>query len=158
MKKVLLVLLLIGTGVFPYAVFLGMTRVNPIVEVSFAVGLACAVILFVLGHRGVWSARQLALGSMIVKLAQIPAYVAWFILGVAFFLFMGFVLAFLVDAMAILLTGLVGLAAVRRCRAEGKLERKAAVIHGILQFIFCADVFSAVWVYIKSRKEKERLL
>ncbi len=157
MKKVLLVLLLVGTGVFPYAVFLGMTRVNPIVELSFALGLACAVVLFILGRRGIWSGRQLALGGMAVKLAQIPAYVAWFVVGAAFFLFAGFALAFVVDALTILLSGLVGLAAVRRCRAEGKLGREAAIGLGILQFVFCADVFSAVWVYIKSRKEKERL-
>lgn len=148
-------LLLIGTGTFPYAVLLGMTRVTPIIEVSFAFGLACAIVLFILGRRGIWSARQLALGSMAVKLAQVPAYVAWFIVGAAFFLFAGFALAFVVDALAILLTGLAGLAAVLRCRAAGKLARKASVIHGILQFIFCADVFSAVWVYIKSREEKE---
>lgn len=41
--------------------------------------------------------------------------------------------------------------------AEGKLTRKAAVVNGILQFVFCADVFSAVWIYGKSRKEKESL-
>ena len=155
MKKALFVLLLVGVGAFPYAVLLEMTRITPIVEVSFVFGLACAIALFILGRRGFWSARQLALGSMAVKLVQIPAYAAWFILGAAFFLFAGFALAFIVDAMAILLSGLVGLAAVLRCRVEGKLERKAAVIHGILQFVFCADVFSAVWVYIKSRKEKE---
>lgn len=155
MKKALFVLLLVGVGVFPYVVLLGMTRVTPIVEVSLVFGLVCAIALFILGRRGFWSVRQLALGSMAVKLLQIPAYVAWFIVGAAFFLFAGFALAFVVDVLAILLSGLVGLAAVRRCKAEGKLERKAAVIHGILQFIFCADVFSAVWVYIKSRKEKE---
>lgn len=155
MKRALLVVLLLGVGALPYAVLLGLTRFTPIVEVSFVVGLVCAVALFVLGRRGTWSARQLALGSMAVKLAQIPAYVIWFIVGAAFFLFAGFVLAFFVDALAILLSGLAGLTAVLRCRKEEKLTRKAAVVHGILQFIFCADVFSAVWVYIKSRKEKE---
>lgn len=40
-----------------------------------------------------------------------------------------------------------------RCRAEGRLTTKAAVLNGILQFIFCADVFSAVWVYQKSKEK-----
>ncbi len=154
--RLLFLLLLLGVGIFPYAGLFGIMRSKPIdTELSFAAGLICAIALFIWSRQGSLSARRLALGSMAVKLVQIPAYAAWFILGVAFFLFAGFALAFIVDAMAILLSGLVGLAAVLRCRAEGKLERKAAVIHGILQFIFCADVFSAVWVYIKSRKEKE---
>ena len=61
------------------------------------------------------------------------------------------------DAMAIDLSGLVGLAAVLRCRTEGRLTRKAAILNGILQFVFCADVCSAVWVFYKSGKREEFL-
>ncbi len=114
---------------------------------------ALAVVLIIFFTRDRWTGRDLALAGMLVKLVQIPAYVLWFLVGMAFFLLAGPVMAFFVDAQTILLSGLVGLAAVLRCRTEGKLERKTAVIHGILQFIFCADVFSAIWVYIKSRKE-----
>ncbi len=46
-------------------------------------------------------------------------------------------------------------AAVVRCRVEGRLTAKAAVVNGILQFVFCADVFSAIWVY---RNTKEAFL
>lgn len=157
MKKALFVVLLAGVGVFPYAVLLGVMRINPIVEVSFVLGVACAAALFLMSRRGAWTARELAMGSMAVKLAQTPAYVIWFVVGAAFFLFAGFALAFVVDALTILLSGLVGLAAVLRCRTEGKLTRKAAILHGVLQFVFCVDVFNAIWVYINSRKEKESL-
>lgn len=153
MKRALFVLLLIGVGAFPYAVLLGILRNKPVyTELAFALGLACAVVLFIWSRRGFWSARHLALASMIVKLAQIPAYVIWFVLGVSFFLFGFAAAAFIVDAAAILFSGLVGLAAVRRCRTEGKLERKAAILHGILQFLFCVDVISAIMLYRKTKE------
>ena len=57
--------------------------------------------------------------------------------------------------MTIALSGLVGLAAVLRCRMEGRLTARAAIVNGILQFVFCADVISAIWVY---RNTKEAFL
>ena len=147
----LLLLLLFGVGIFPYAVLFGIMRSEPIyTELSFVLGLVCAIALFIWSRRWSWSAKQLALAGMAVKLAQIPAYVIWFVLGVSFFLFGLAAAAFIVDSAAILFSGLVGLAAVRRCRAEGHLTREAAVLHGILQFVFCADVVSAIWVYRKT--------
>ena len=147
----LFLLVLFGVGVFPYAVLFGIVHSEPIyTELPFILGLVCTIALFIWSRRGFWSAKQLALASMIVKLAQIPAYVIWFVLGVSFFLFGLAAVAFIVDVAAILFSGLVGLAAVRRCRAEGHLTREAALIHGILQFVFCADVVSAIWVYRKT--------
>lgn len=166
MKKVLYAAALLSVAAFPYlyiaelysAYVIGGAARAPIdpallVWLFRLAGLAAALALFFTRSR--WKGRELALAGMLIKLVQIPAYVLWFAVGMMFFLFMGPVLAFFVDMQTILLSGLVGLAAVLRCKAEGKLERKAVVIHGILQFIFCADVFSAVWVYRKSRKEKE---
>ena len=125
------------------------------IGLTWLVGLAGALLIFL--SRKHWTARELALANMLIKLIHIPSYMFWFIFGIAMILFMGPVWAFLMDAMTIALSGLAGLAAVLRCRAEGRLTTGAAVVSGILQFVFCADVFSAIWVYIKSRKEKERL-
>lgn len=121
-----------------------------LVGLAWAVGLAAALV--VLFTRNRWTARELARANMLIKLVHIPAYVFWFAVGILFFLFMGAPLSFVMDVMAIILSGIVGLAAVLRCRVEGRLTTKAAVVNGILQFVFCADVFSVVWVYIKSRK------
>lgn len=120
------------------------------IGLTWLVGLAGALLIFL--SRKQWTARELALANMLIKLIHIPSYVIWFILGIALILFMGPVWAFLMDAMTIALSGLVGLAAVLRCRAEGRLTTKAAILNGILQFVFCADVFSSVWVYRKSRR------
>ena len=151
-------LLLLPVAVFPYLFYVAycVRYLGPFVQVEpgWLVGLAAAVAVFL--TRGRWTHRELALANMLMKLIHIPAYVLWFGLGLAMLLFAGPILAFVMDAMAIALSGLVGLAAVLRCRAEGRLTRKAAVVNGFLQFVFCADVFSAVWVFYKSRKREER--
>ena len=148
-------LLLLPVAAFPYVYFAGIQFDLPVspwslIWAGWLAGLAGAVPVVLTRKR--WTARELALADLLIKLVHIPAYVVWFVLGVAMILFLGPLIAFVMDAMAILLSGLVGLAAVLRCRAEGRLTRKAAVIHGVLQFIFCADVFSAVWVYRKSKE------
>ena len=126
------------------------------IGLTWLVGLAGALLIFL--SRKHWTARELALANMLIKLIHIPSYVIWFILGIAMILFMGPVWAFLMDAMTIALSGLVGVVAVLRCRAGGRLTTRAATVNGILQFVFCADVFSAIWVFYKSGKSKESLL
>ena len=116
-------------------------------------GLVCALAVLGLGLWGRWSPRSMALAGMVVKLLQIPAYVIWFLVGVLLIVFMGPILTLLVDTMTIALTGLVGLAAVARCKQAGLLTWKQAVVHGVLQFVFCADVISAVILYQKTIKE-----
>ena len=93
---------------------------------------------------------------MVIKLFHVQNYIVLF-LG-AMFLFalpMVPVMIWLLDVLAIFLSGLVGLAAVLRCRAEGRLTDKAAIVNGIFQFVFCADIISAIWVY---RNTKEAFL
>lgn len=149
-------LLLLPVIVFPYSPFLlSLHDFGPIPGFWLA-GLAGAVLLF-LTRKGC-DTRQLALAGMLTKLIQIPAYVLWFTVGIALFLFTGPLLAFMIDAMTIALSGLVGLSAVLQCKKAGILTGKQAVFHGVLQFVFCVDIISAIYVYIKSRKQKENLL
>lgn len=154
MKKVLL---LVGAGLFPYAVLFARR-----LSVVFIVGLVCAVTLFILSRRERWPAQNLALCSMLLKLAQIPAYILFFLMGMSGVFFVQFlaatlIIAWFIDALTILLSGIVGLAAVTRCRNERLLTRAEYVIHGILQFIFCLDVLSAIIVVITvyARRSKE---
>ncbi len=119
-------------------------------------GLAGAVVTLWQSLRGRWEGRKLALASMLIKLFHIQNYIVLF-LG-AMFLFaipMVPVLIWVVDVLTIFLSGLVGLAAVFRCRVEGRLSNRTAVVNGILQFLFCVDIFSAIWVY---RNTKEAFL
>ena len=133
--------------------------VNPLLLIAlfWLLGLAGAAVVFLQAVRGKWEGRKLALASMIVKLLHIGHYMTMFLFAAsgALLLFLFPVMAAIAlttDVMTIVLSGIVGLAGVVRCRAEGRLTARAAVVNGILQFIFCADVFSAVWVFYNSGK------
>lgn len=98
---------------------------------------------------------------MLIKLVQIPAYLAIFVLGVLFFLTI-FTYAFsvffvLFDCITIFLTGFVGLTANLRAYKERKCSGSFAALNSVCQFVFCIDVISAVVVYICSRKEPVQL-
>ena len=138
--------------------------VNPLLLIGlfWLLDLACAVVVFWQAVRGKWEGRSLALANMTVKLLHIGHYVTMFLFAISgallLFLFpMLAAIAFVVDVMTITLSGIVGLSGVVRCRMEGRLTTGAAIVNGILQFMFCVDVFSAVWVFYKSGKREEIL-
>lgn len=122
--------LLLLVAAFPYVPLLPLIDDRPM-HIFWPAGLAAAAPFLT---RKDWDAQRLARAGMLVKLAQIPAYVLWFVIGAAMFLFMGFLLSFFIDAMTIALSGLVSLPAVLQCEKDGILTRKQAVKHGILQF------------------------
>ena len=131
--------------------------VNPLLLIGllWLLGLAGAVVVFWQAVRGKWEGRRLALTNMIVKLLHIGHYVTMFLFAVSgaliLFLFpMLVAIALVTDVMTIALSGIVGLAGVVRCRMEGRLTTGTAIINGILQFVFCVDVFSAILVFYKS--------
>lgn len=106
-----------------------------------------------LAYKG--NALELTRINMIIKLSQIPAYLLIFVAGLAciltiFTFAISFVLMIL-DCAAIILSGLVGVSAVKRCHSEGILSTKGMVLHGILQFVFCADLVSAIIVFRKAK-------
>ena len=125
--------------------------------VAIVISFICTLIYMPLCLAKGWSARQTAFFNMLIKLVQIPAYLAIFVLGVLFFITI-FTYAFsvffvLFDCITIFITGLVGLTANLRLYKEHKCSGCFAALNSICQFIFCIDVISAVIVYIRSRKE-----
>ncbi len=159
---------LLPAAVFPYTIWVvgSMTDVggsapptlSPVVLLLllWLLGLIGGVVILWQSLRGEWEGRKLALVSMLIKLFHIQNYIVLFLGAMLLFAIpMVPVLIWVVDVMTIALSGLVGLAAVLRCRVEGRLTNKAAAVNGILQFVFCADIISAIWVY---RNTKEAFL
>ena len=105
------------------------------------------------------SAQELLRMNMIIKLIHIPAYLLIFFAGMIFFLtiftFAISILLMILAGMSIILSGLIGLSSIIRGLSEYKLTKKKAIIHCILQFVFCADVISSVIIYrsVKTRKQ-----
>lgn len=128
-----------------------------VIFLTIVISFICTLVYMPFCLAKGWGARQTAFFNMLIKLVQIPAYLAIFVLGVLFFLTIftyGFSVFFvLFDCITIFLTGLVGLTANLRVYKEGKCSGSFAALNSVCQFVFCIDVISAVIVYICSRKE-----
>lgn len=100
-------------------------------------------------------ALELARTNMIIKLVQIPAYFLIFVIGficmITIFTIGISLVLMLLDCASILFSGLVGVSAVKRCHGDNILSTNETVLHGILQFLFCADIVSAIIVYRKAK-------
>lgn len=110
-----------------------------------AFGLCLGGFGLALGKK--WDAASLAKTAWIVKLIQIPAYLAIFVLGVIFltsiFLFAFTLVLMLLDYASILMSGMLCSAAVINGSRSGKIRLKSNIWIIVLQFIFCADVIAA---------------
>ncbi|NDO47155.1 hypothetical protein [Clostridium sp. MD294] len=114
-----------------------------------------AICIFIKNITHKRNALQLAKINMIIKLIQIPAYIVLFIVGIAcMFTIFTFGISFVLlalDCASIFLSGLIGLSAVKQNYTEGIFSIKELFLHSILQFIFCADVISAIILFRKSK-------
>lgn len=128
----------------------------PVLAVLWAAGLACAVWLCAASLGKKWDPVEVSRANMLVKLCCIPAYLVIFVVGAAclltIFTFGITLILAILDGLALLLSGIFGLAAVKRCHDGKALSTAEAVLCGILQFIFCADVVAAVLVFRRAKK------
>lgn len=130
--------------------------------------LTLAVYLSNIIYACVWkeedSYYHLAFWNMLIKLIHIPFYLGVFLLGVLsllvmvvpVFIFLSPVLIFslfLVDAFLMITSSMYGVNALIRAGKRQIVSKKYVVINIILQFLFVADVISAIVLYIKVRKK-----
>ena len=112
------------------------------------------VVSIVSVHRK-WDALAVAKNAMIVKLAQIPAYVAIFVLGVVLVLgifTIPFALGlFVVDCLFLFMTGLLVISAVVISVRNDRFTFSDLWWVVLLQFVFCADVVASILLYRKMR-------
>lgn len=128
-----------------------------------AVWLAALISAIIIYNRNLTrkkDALELARMSMLIKLIQIPAYtiilipalicmITIFTIGISFLLV-------LLAAGSILLSGLIGLSAVKRCYEEGILSRAELHFHDIQQFLFYYDVVSSSKVFQRAKIVTEK--
>lgn len=119
------------------------------------IGFACAFLVGIRGARTL-DCLRFARFAMILKLVQIPAYCIIFVLAALFSLTIftiGFTIALaFFDGIAILMTGIPGVFSIRKSYQSGVLLRSDCLIHSLLQFVFCADVVSSIYLYRKIKR------
>ena len=108
-----------------------------------------------------WDAYSLAKAVMIVKLIHIPAYVMNFVFACLCFMMLFTIpwalIYFVTDCIALVMSGLVVTSATLRAMNENPKAFNKYVWIIPLQFVFCADVFAAVFLYKKLKAEKENV-
>jgi hypothetical protein len=123
--------------------------------IFYVITLLSSVTLFIISLVKKKKALEVLRINMIIKMIHIPAYLFIFIVGlicsITIFTFGITIVLIMLDLGAIVLSGLLGLAGVIRGLSENKISLKAAVIHGILQFVFCADIISSVVLFRKAK-------
>ena len=108
---------------------------------------------------------DLAFWNMLIKLLHIPFYLCIFLIGVFFllaavvpvFTFVAPILIFclfLVDVFLMVTSSMYGVNALLRAGKKQMVSKTYVIINIILQFLFVADVISAVVLYIKLRKKR----
>ena len=115
------------------------------------VALLSSMIVFIISIVMKWNTKDLLRANMIMKLVHIPAYIGIFLSALAcmltIFTYVISMIIIILACMTIFMSGLIGLAGVIRSAFEKKLSAKEVIIHGILQFIFCADIISSIVIY-----------
>lgn len=123
------------------------------------VAAALGIIGFAKSIREKWDAIPIAKTIMWIKLCQIPAYVAIFVLGMilatTIFTILFAIALYLLNCLTLTVTGLLNLSAVIAACREGKTTWKKSWWVAVLQAVFCADVAASVFFYI-SLKQNER--
>ena len=122
-------------------------------------GMLSIVCFFVSIYKK-WDAISLAKTAMIMKLAQVPAYVLIFALGAVFvitiFTIPFSIGLFVIDCLSVFMTGLFVVSSVIATIKNNTFTLKEVIWVILLQFVFCADVISSVVFYIKLKRANKQ--
>ncbi len=121
-----------------------------ILIILYVFSLFSALVVLIAGFKKKNSLEVLRI-SMIIKILHIPAYLLIFVFGLlctlTIFTIGITIVLMILDGMTITLSGLIGISGIIRGLRENKISLKKAVIHGILQFVYCADIISSIIIY-----------
>lgn len=124
------------------SIFLGFVIVVFIPNIIYA---------FILVKKGECS-KKLLFWDMLLKLCNIPIYVAVFVLGLILALIpMGFVFTItfaIFDYLLLLPSSMYGVSGLIRAHRENRISTAMTVVMGALHFFFCMDVIVSVIMYI----------
>lgn len=113
---------------------------------------------FLLPRMG-YTERQLFFWNMLLKICNIPIYCLVFLMGVVMTAFVLPILYLPIlvffDYSLLLPSTMYGISGLWRAYQERMISRNVLIIHVIMQFMFCLDVCSSVYLYVSMRKAKK---
>lgn len=161
---VLLLVLIFGIGISDsFEPLLDKLEFNPYVFIigilaCFLIGMLMNIVYMCIAISTKQSAEEWLKRNMIIKCAQIPAYIFIFILGflclITIFTAGISVLLMVLDGLGVAMTGFLAIAGIVRGCSEGKIGKGAAVLCCIGSFMFCIDVVIAIVLYRKVKKQR----
>ncbi len=100
------------------------------------------------------SGNKILFWCMILKICNIPIFILIFMMALLVFAVIIPLIPFLFlfDYFLVLSTSMYGMNGLIKCYKENRLSKKAVILNLVLQFIFCADVFSIIYCYFKTRE------
>jgi len=111
------------------------------------------VYAFILPRLG-FDGKQILFWNMLLKLCNIPVFLLVFLIVLLTHVLILPLLPFLLlfDYFLLLSTTMYGISGLRSCYKSGNISLTTLIVHTIAQFLFCVDVFSAVYCYMKVHK------
>ena len=126
-----------------------------------AVKMIVTVIFMVLGltnsdHFPVGKVYRLSRTQMVMRIIQVPFYVAIFLIAVAclitIFTFAVSIVLAVIDLISIITTGMCSVAVYYQMRTKGLISQREQVVYSILGFVYIADVVVAIVAFARARK------
>ena len=128
-------------------------------SVSYNTNIRAALIVYIAILLLPWmgfGGKEILFWNMLLKLCHIPVY-----LGVMFFVLLTHALSLplvpilvVFDYSLLLSSTMYGISGMLRCYKEKRLNSVTLVANMIAQFVFCLDVISAIYCFIKTRKSE----
>ncbi len=104
-------------------------------------------------------AKAILRSNLMIKCAQIPAYLLVFFLGlmlmVTIFTWPFAIVLILVDCFTVLLSGIVAVAGLLRAVSDKQISKGWAVVLSFASFLFCVDVVAAIIAYLSVKAPKD---
>lgn len=161
MKKIPMLFLLITPYIFVgICASQGLVRIVPAVWLVFflIVLLPNMIYAFIL-PRLQYEGRQLLFWNMLLKLFNVPIYIGVFLIALLLNIFIIplIPLLFLFDYSLLLPSTMYGISGIWQCYRKKQFSAVETVINFVLQFLFCFDVCSSIYCYIRARRTKNNL-
>ena len=127
-----------------------------IATVVHLIVLLCQLSFILNVAKGKYSAKDAAKMTMIIKLVHIPAFIMHFLYGALGFLASVWGLALItwaivIDLLTIFQTGIMSVTTAVKCIKDKIFNTTQGVICAILGFIYCVDVGTSIYVFVKTK-------